>query len=161
MPKRVLSASDRILVLQLFAEYETGSQIKAKLEEERGVNVSVQNLYQTRDRYIEDVQKLRTEFLTDLSKIPVTQKAYRLKCRQRMVERLIRDDDPEHFTTLNRILDSVKNEIEAAKFDVDIRDTTPSIKKLAEAYEDMTEDRLIALLEYKIKDDKVQNAKKK
>jgi hypothetical protein len=124
-----MTDSERRQVLQWLAEFETVADIKRRVQDEFGRDISLQAIYRLRDRNAETIAQMRHYFLAAVTDIPIANKAYRIKQRQALLEKLLSKQDRvkyvknsdgrvtitggvDNYLAINRLLDSVAREME-------------------------------------------------
>jgi hypothetical protein len=89
-----LSEPVRRFIVQRLACYETPSQVAAAVKEEYGIEISRQRVHEYHPEHGEPAKKwrdlfaaTRAAFLSDVSRIPIAQKAYRLQELNRLYQK--------------------------------------------------------------------------
>jgi hypothetical protein len=121
-----LSPVTRVIIFKLLGAFYRPTEVVRELKETYDVKTTVQNVFYYQQKYPDEIEKHRKEYLADLKVIPIANKKVRLEERQKMVEDLKKNlwnEMPSKFgpylkanhAALNQILDSARQEMEPTK----------------------------------------------
>lgn len=138
-----LSDHQKQVVIRMLGAYCSPREIKEYLQSEYEVTLNDSTITFYKKQRRKEILKAREGFLNDIEVLPVSDKAYRIKQRQDLVNDLranlwaevavIRDGklmldkngkpkkvktSPQHFL-INKILDSIQNELDPIKINID------------------------------------------
>lgn len=88
-PSWKMSEELKVLVKQKFAEFYRPTEVQEWLLNEHNLSIHISNIMRYRDRNLDDIKKIRETLRGKISEIPVSNKYYRQKIRQRLVDDLL------------------------------------------------------------------------
>jgi len=167
MPKdkihqKKLSGPDKQLMINMIAAFFENQDIVDHFQEEYGIKITGQNVSYYRKNKKPEIIEARKKFQEAIVYIPVAQKTWRLRVRQRIIDNLLKDENlwkkepvkdgvkyKGAHNVINNILDSAREELEPRK--VSLTDPTGEKDMAVKMVEAIVEKAKISAMEYNVK----------
>ncbi len=126
--KKKLKPEHKAIIIKMLGAFYKSKEIIDYLKKDYGVKITLANVNYYKNHKRDDIREARKIFLKDIEILPVSDKAYRILIRQKLVDELIKEKNlwskhysvttgnvtyqtPNHLI-VNKILDSVRDELE-------------------------------------------------
>lgn len=152
-----LSDLHKEIIINMLAAFFEGHEIRKHLKEQFGVTVKAPTITYYKRQYVDEILEARREYNRFLGVTPIANKTNRIRIRQNLVDDLLQEGNlwcheqtkfgmkkKGNHNHVNKILDSVQNELEPNKIAVTdpggesskLDEIVDNAKKLARKYEE-------------------------